>query len=352
MDKVNQDPITIQEALDATKQAEKKYCLHPSAGSSCKGSIIRAHSIQRSGGLTQIADAGHVYMLDNHLSSIIKNNGSISYKLVGVKKATTFTGFCEHHDNEAFKPIESSPFTPSKEFAFLLAYRAICRELHAKKFQHEMIATLEQAYRPLPEQEQLMQQENIKTYREGVTAGLDDLTHHKALYDPVLLSGDFSDVSYYAILFDNVPDFMCSSGILLEMDFRGNFLQTPEDFSKTSERLKQCTFSLIGTDTGGAAIFSWLGPNDLGIRFVDSLNSYSDGDLPHAILRFSFEFFENLAIAPRWWNALSEQNKQALLARIQTGLLLTAERDPKCLMDDGLRLINWRVKKRVRDIVH
>lgn len=353
MNREQQDRITIQEALIASKQAEKKFCLHPSAGlASCKGNIIRAHSIQRSGGLTQIAVDGHVYMLDSHLSSIIKNNGSLSHKLIGVRDATTFTGFCQYHDNETFKPIENTPFIPSQQSAFLLAYRAICRELYAKKFQYELIGTLEKGDKGLSPEMQQAFQEYIKTYKEGVKAGLDDINHYKTLSDGLLLAGDFSDVSYYAVLFDTVPDFMCSSAILLEMDFKGNQLQTLEDFSKTNNRLKQITFSLIGTDSGGAAIFSWLGENPLGIRFIDSLDSFSDADLPHAICRFSFEFFENVAISPKWWDDLAAKDKQILESRTQSGLDPASQRSPKCLTDDGLRVVNWKVASRSKVIVH
>jgi hypothetical protein len=351
LDRGQQDPITIQETLIASNQARRKYCLHPSASNtSCQGNIIRAHSIQRSGGLTQIAVDGHVYMLDNHITSILKGNGWPSYKLVGIKEATTFTGFCQYHDSETFEPIENSPFAPSQQSVFLLAYRALCRELYAKKFQYELISTIEIGDKGLPPEAQRAYQENIKTYKQGVRAGLDDLNHYKSLYDRLLLAGDFSDVSYYAILFDGVPDFMCSSAILLEMDFKGNQLQTLQDFSKTNKRLEQCTFSLIATDSGGAAVFSWIGANPPGIRFVDSLDSFDDADLPHAVTRFSFEFFENVAVSPKWWNNLTAKDKATLQSRTEAGLDLTSERDPRCLMDDGLRVVNWKVVGRTKTI--
>jgi hypothetical protein len=280
------------------------------------------------------------------------NKQLMSYKRVGVREATTFTGFCQYHDSETFKPIENSPFAPSQQHSFLLAYRGLCRELYVKKFEYEMIGTYKKSDKGLPLEEQQARQDKVKTYADGVIAGLDDLNYYKGIYDRLLIANDFSDVSYYAILFDTVPDFMCSSAILLEMDFKGNQLQTLQDFSKMNERLKQCTFSLIGTDYGGAAVFSWIGENSLGIRFIESLDSFSDADLPHAISRFSFEFFENVAISPKWWDKLSASNKVYIKSRTQTGRDLTSERNHKCLMDDGLRLVNWNVLTRTRTIVH
>jgi len=352
-DRDKQDPLKIQEAIIATKKAQKEYCLHPHASNAdCKGDIIRAHSIQRNGGLNQIAVNGHVYMLNNQLGSFIKSAGQLEYGLIGINKATTFTGFCNYHDTTTFQPIEQKPFSPSQESAFLLSYRALCRELYSKRFQLESVKLLHEGDRGKSQEYQKTYQKSINLYESGINAGLKDVEYHKQLYDVKLIAADYSDVSYYAVCFDRVPDFMCSSAILLEMDFRGNVLQDSQDFKDLNKRLLQCSFSLIGTDTGGAAIFSWLGANPLGIRFIESLDSYSDDDITHAILRFTFEFFENVAISPKWWESLTQDGKDIIRQRTKAGLDLYGQRSPKCLMDDGARLIEWKVTARSKEIIH
>ncbi|MEO8167570.1 MAG: hypothetical protein ABI623_04925 [bacterium] len=302
--------------------------------------------------MSQFARDGHVYMLDSHLTSFIKTGGKLRYSLIGVKKATTFTGFCNYHDTLTFRPIESAPFMPSRESAFLLAYRGICREIYAKRFQSELIKLLRKGDKGKSKEAQENFQAFTDIYESGVQAGLSDLQHHKGIYDTKLLAGDYSDVSYYAVSFDRVPDFMCSSALLLEMDFGGNPLQTPSQFMQLGNRLLQCTFSLIGADSGGYVVFSWIGENSHGMKFIGSLDVCSDEEIPHAIVRFAFEFFENIAISPTWWEGLKKSDRERLQKRTETGLSPMEERSPKCLMDDGLRVVEWKVVAREKHLIH
>lgn len=53
--------------------------------------------------------------------------------LVGLKQASTFTGFCGRHDDVTFAPLEKRPFEGTDEQIFLLAYRVLCLELFLKR---------------------------------------------------------------------------------------------------------------------------------------------------------------------------------------------------------------------------
>lgn len=58
-------PPTLEDAKKLFKESfDSSYCLHPDSESgSCKGKIVKAHTIQRSGGLSKIAINNHVYKL-------------------------------------------------------------------------------------------------------------------------------------------------------------------------------------------------------------------------------------------------------------------------------------------------
>jgi len=62
------------------------------------------------------------------------NTGSeIEFKQVGRNQATTFTGLCQKHDSELFRPIDINEFDVSnQQQKFLLAYRSVLRELHTR----------------------------------------------------------------------------------------------------------------------------------------------------------------------------------------------------------------------------
>ncbi len=116
------------------KHFGRKYCLHPEASiGSCKGNIVNAHTVQRSGGLSRIAKEGHVYGFKPTMKMMIDNDGKIIPNLIGLKHASTFTGFCSLHDSETFKKLEIEPFSATPEKCFLLAYRAFSRELFTKR---------------------------------------------------------------------------------------------------------------------------------------------------------------------------------------------------------------------------
>src|SRR5206468_2227607 len=171
----------------------RKYCLHPRANEgACQGDIVKAHTVQRSGGLSTIASSGHVLQFDARLASLLKTGGALRVKTIGVNKASVFTGFCAHHDASVFAPLETAPFEATPQQNFLLAYRAICRELFTKTAALESIPLERETDRG----KDVAAQEFIQTLagwrQEGLTAGLRDLQSHKTKYDECLLAEDYS----------------------------------------------------------------------------------------------------------------------------------------------------------------
>ncbi len=103
-------------------------CLAP--GMVCKGTAIRSHSVQNSRVLDLLARDGHVKGVGKRIEG--DAGPVIRFEDIGRNQATTFTGFCSKHDSEIFRSIETEPFRPSDpEHLFLVAYRAVARELHA-----------------------------------------------------------------------------------------------------------------------------------------------------------------------------------------------------------------------------
>ncbi len=113
---------------------EKRQCLAPSAWrKNCSSQISKAHTVPRSGSLARIARDGHVYSFRVHIQELINSGGMNRPQLVGINKASTFTGFCSEHDRSIFAPPETTPFTAIQEQCFLLGYRAFARELFTKQ---------------------------------------------------------------------------------------------------------------------------------------------------------------------------------------------------------------------------
>src|SRR4051812_3173876 len=97
---------------------------------SCCGAAIQAHSVQRSGSLAAISESGHVYMFEHRVGK------GFQLAKVGTGHATTFQGFCAHHDRSVFFDIDfefDRRFDPeNRHQAVLLALRAVACEYWKK----------------------------------------------------------------------------------------------------------------------------------------------------------------------------------------------------------------------------
>lgn len=113
------------------KKFKTRTCLIPGCNSH---QIIKAHTIQKSRSLEQIARAGNVYQykIDVTKSHDYCTYGYTNPKSIGKGNATTFTCFCAQHDRDVFSPIETAPIIPTDQQIFLLMLRAFARELYEK----------------------------------------------------------------------------------------------------------------------------------------------------------------------------------------------------------------------------
>lgn len=109
-----------------TMKVRYKKCLEPTF--SCTEPAISAHSVQNATALGLIAEQNHVYELQMRVK---KGEPQCAFEKVGRNRASTFPGFCGHHDTEIFKPIDTKPLSlEDTEQLFLIAYRSVTRELH------------------------------------------------------------------------------------------------------------------------------------------------------------------------------------------------------------------------------
>ena len=131
---MNKEQIELNKTFGQNqKDASVKGCLRGGdEQTGCSGKIVQAHSIQRGKILASIADgsSGKVYYLGLALGD---DTASMipEFKLEGIKKFSTFSGFCGRHDKIIFQPIEDMAFTATAKQKDIYAYRAAAKELHA-----------------------------------------------------------------------------------------------------------------------------------------------------------------------------------------------------------------------------
>lgn len=335
-----QKRVSRQEALDASRRARReRTCFHPKASAASCGRVIAAHSVQRSGGgLASVARDGHVYGYRSDFST----RGRILPKLFGVSDASTFTGFCDRHDAELFRPLERAKFEGTGEQLALLGFRAICRDLMAKKSTLILNPFLKEiGDRGLPLAQQVEWQRQRLEYEGGTSLAMKDLEYAKDRLEAAIVSGNYSNIHGAVYHFDRTPALLASSPFTPEFDFDGRLLQDLNDAERIADVL---TFSMIGDGAGaGAAAFVWVDDAPAVVRFISSAQQIPKSQVPHRLVQFALECFENVFWSPEWWDALDERTRTTLLQRMNAQTDGTRPRNH--LANDGTQSATWAVSR-------
>ena len=287
-------------------------------------------------------------MLSFHpdVTSLRTHGTAIPPKPRGIQKASTFTGFCTKHDNHIFGPLEKAQFTATPEQCFLLAYRAVARELYLK------INTRRHNESRLPQLASQLGVDHpyvlaLATFTKGTVDGERDLTSHKRDYDQALLASDHSGINSYVVELAAPPPVMCSGAFIPEHAFGGQPLEVFPN--PTSTRQTEMTVSSFADIRGqGFVVFAWLDdPENYAAQFVDSLSNIPDPDVTGPLLRFMFEYCENVHIRPSWWRSLSAPTQAALVAHMDTASEFDPFATPRDFYSpDGVTYRHWPVTRR------
>ncbi|MEE8296056.1 MAG: hypothetical protein V3R64_10125, partial [Sphingomonadales bacterium] len=159
-----------------------KDCLVPeSFKDQCSRKIVKAHTVPKSGSLKEIAHEGHVYSGQFDFTTLLEQEGVPKVSLVGINEASTFNGFCTNHDSKIFHDLEQKTFLGTKKQCFLIAFRALSRELYLKK---SFVKTLD-LYISLAKSKKIDPNlgDIFEALKEGAILGLRDLSKYKKVFD-------------------------------------------------------------------------------------------------------------------------------------------------------------------------
>jgi hypothetical protein len=285
-------------------------CLHFSDGVRCN-EFISAHSIQKRGQLRLIAEDGHLYRLNADLSTLRATGGLPHPKRIGMNRASTFAGFCKHHDNSLFEPIDNHPLRPTREQVALYAYRSLCREYFVKENAVALMRRMEEHPGANERTRRLM-----KSSLTGNLRGFDGLRHHKSIYDEALRSGNFEDFDFTCFISRSRCSLQLSGLLYPDFDFLGRQLQHLGDWSSPLDLI---TFFTAPCAQGWAFAFAWhRSSSQTCLPFMESLaHRVGTGEkLQDALLRFAFSACENHAFRISWWNDLPLAAKKAVIERM------------------------------------
>jgi len=289
---------------DHLEEKKKGTCLHPEASrGSCSNRIVKAHTIQRAGGLSAIAENGHVISGKRGYEKIVKNEGKIVPEPLGIGKASTFMGFCSLHDNELFEPIETGSLTLNHEAAFLLSFRAISYEFLSKQNAIDFVEIQREMDRGKDFEVQIAIQQHLHVYKAGLIRGMQNLKDWKAEYDRMFISHDYPAMPHYAVEFDGVLPFVCCGGFHAEVDFNGHQLQI---ISRSDAPMEHVCLNVSVVGSKSYLAFGWYGsPNGPAEEFVKSFKSIDNKEKANSCLIMAVEQLENTTGVPTFNRIIS-----------------------------------------------
>ena len=315
----SQQPDALTRLLhEFDKQKALSVCLHGSAPFGCGAKIIRAHTVQKSGSLSAIAEDGHVYSGRDRGWSRGHIGADDELALIGVSNASTFKGFCSRHDNDTFKAADIATEV-TKEAAFLMAYRALAYEIYMKMVAIPTMETLKNRIdRGVNFENQARIQTEFDLGIQGLRHGLHEHQQHKTRYDQLLNGTWKTDFNGCHISFDGTLPITSSGAFFPEFDFHGNALQ---NMGNDLGRLSLLAFNLVVIDNRTVAIFGWdtdaTGSN---ARFAESLSNIPPRQMADALVQFCFEISDNIFVRPSWWSAVPKSTQSELLSRLRNNI--------------------------------
>ena len=240
------------------------------------------------------------------MQSLTALQGNIRPTLTGWRDASTFPGFCGHHDKSIFAPLEDQPFTGSQEQCYLLAYRALAWEYYAK-----LRATKSNGIRQAFAVGSSSNLQNaVASFNEGSNLGLIDLTARKSQMDAALEAKDWSSLSGLLLEFDQIFPIQCAAAWSPTEDLHGRHLQSLDDTTRVPEG---ATISSFAAEGKSYFLISWLNDSKkIGLKLVSSIEEIPSSEKAGALAAWLLLTSENCHLSPEWFDTLNKNAKNTV----------------------------------------
>jgi hypothetical protein len=323
-----QPPPSRETMIRLSRKEPAAVCLCPAAPrlGRCKGRVVASHTLQRNGGLSDLARAGRVYHFKPEFMSLESTGGEFVAVERGISQCSTFRGFCSFHDRELFREIETSPVLPTPQQAFLFSYRAVCREFYSRRRRWETFAARPDFVASAIPRMRPAINALIETEKRDLRRGLRVVKQLKQQWDEILIRGDFSSVRYWAAVIPHVPKMMCSGAFFPYVDVAGNPLQR---FASDGLPPEPLALTITGLGGHGMVLFSWLADDRAACRrFVDALIALPPESMAEATVAIAAHKIENLFFSPDWWEGLDSNTRDFFTRTALSGTILETSTQP------------------------
>lgn len=341
-DREREQPISKGEVIQYEQNISKREaCYAPQELKLECTNIIKAHTVSKSSGLSDIADnTNHVLGLKQNLVSFQKSKGKLRFERIGINKASTFRGFCAKHDKQLFSCFEDISFIGTQGQCTALTYRSVAKEIYAKENALEVAGFIKKMDQGKPLIFQINIQEHNFFYQLGLEAAINELYIIKNDVDSELLSRDNSSYNFLVIESSSPIPVVVSSVINPTQDFNGKPIQDLSDLIVKPEYLVFNAFSSAGK---GFVVFSWLKKAKIIDRFIQSLLSVDNSEMYSYLVNFFFSSAENSFISPSWWEDLSDIQRSKIEELFNIGSDSFVDVPRNVLADNNVKFTGWYI---------
>ena len=162
--------------------------------SSCRENTIKySHVLSKSQILKPISVNSKIYQFEYR--PLFYPEQPIGYSLKGINEAYTFKGFCSHHDNKIFSPIE--PSTGRIDWSdirsqYLLGYRILCNELATQ----EIVYEINEHLLNYSDSDDPMYKFDLQMKMANLMSSCKTLLHYKTILERGVFNGIYSGYSF------------------------------------------------------------------------------------------------------------------------------------------------------------
>ncbi len=295
----------LHQTLDNFYKTKKKRILEGClfGGSDCSAPIS-SHSLSLCW-LKLIARNGFITRLKFNPRQAGKQPFGVMEEREGYRTCSTFPGFCDLHDSELFKSIDSISIEDSPQNCLLIAYRSLCHNLQAK---HSNIATM---------------LDHHSIFRSPTPSLRDKFTRSEMFFTVHMLKVkmDFdleirspSEKSKFSHLLFKYPHQLPVAGTASFLPYI-----TPTGKALKPKPTDWCQFSVIPQEAGSTVILTYYRSSKSGGLLAKSLSSIIENGFAEIAFKYLLEIADNLAISPDWWDSLESGKQNNIMQRTERG---------------------------------
>ncbi|WP_180175904.1 SEC-C domain-containing protein [Acinetobacter sp. YH12025] len=304
----------LQKLFDDTLFFETCIASNLKHNEKCSDKIINAHTLTKSLSLEKIAKSGHIYSFkSNGLYDLIRNKGVVTLNKLGIRKASTFKGFCSYHDDFLFRSIEKENFELSKRQILALFYRGFALEYYKKK---GVLEHARKSFKPLLKNfdADIVHIGSLQLVANLKRAKLDfeDTVNINLKISEYLKDNETSLIETYAIQTEYEIPFVGTGLFALYKNIDGEVIQDIYDYDL--ENLEYMSLNIFYAKDGKSwIVLSWLKKcNSINKDFVIKLKKYSIDDQINIIGNMMILYTENCYFSIDYIDSMTPSKKRKI----------------------------------------